>query len=316
MVSTNVALVNYFCHNSALMEEKQTLYSFLIVLQGLLFALVDIFTKIALETVPVFIFVSIRMGITAILLFLVFRKTIIHDMKKVRFGLYFWPAFCLAVSIIMSNIAVHLTAATSFAFLRSLTAIIVPLIMTLFFGRKYTITDVIIQTSLVAGLYLLCARGGLSTFGIGEILAFSCATLAAVSLVFSSRALKAVNPYTMTFMQMSCGCILALISAFATGSFATNWTQSFFTPRVLLILIYNVIIGSFIAYSIQNKVLVKVSPKTVGILQCAYPVFTALVANVLLGETMNTYGIIGSVIIIACIIAQSLSHETKIKGRN
>ena len=287
------------------------LNSSLILLQSLLFALVDIFTKIALEKVPVFIFVTIRMGLTAILVFLIFRKSIIHDLKHVKFSLYFWPAFCLAVSIIMSNIAVHLTAATSFAFLRSLTAIIVPLIMTLFFGRKYTITDVVIQTSLVAGLYLLCARGGLSQFGIGEILALGCATLAAVSLVFSSKALKTVNPFTMTFMQMSCGCILALVSAVVTGSFNTEWTGPFFSSQVLMILVYNVLIGSFVAYSIQNKVLVKVSPKTVGILQCAYPVFTAVVANVLLGEAMNVYGIIGSTIIIACIIAQSLSHETK-----
>ena len=287
------------------------LYCSLILLQSLLFALVDIFTKIALETVPVFIFVSIRMGLTAVLLFLFFRKSIVHDIRHVRFGLYFWPAFCLAVSIIMSNIAVHLTAATSFAFLRSLTAIIVPLIMTLFFGRKYTITDVVIQTSLVAGLYLLCARGGLSEFGIGEVLALGCATLAAVSLVFSSKALKSVNPYTMTFMQMGCGCVLALISAVVTGSFRTEWTASFFSSRVLMILLYNVLIGSFVAYSIQNKVLVKVSPKTVGILQCAYPVFTAVVANILLGETMNIHGIIGSTIIIACIVAQSLSHEAK-----
>lgn len=286
-------------------------YCSLILLQSLLFALVDIFTKIALETVPVFIFVSIRMGLTAVLLFLFFRKSIIRDIRHVRFGIYFWPAFCLAVSIIMSNIAVHLTAATSFAFLRSLTAIIVPLIMTLFFGRKYTVTDVVIQTSLVAGLYLLCARGGLSEFGAGEILALGCATLAAVSLVFSSKALKSVNPYTMTFMQMGCGCVLALISAVVTGSFRTEWTSSFFSSRVLMILVYNVLIGSFVAYSIQNKVLVQVSPKTVGILQCAYPVFTAVVANVLLGETMNIHGIIGSTIIIACIIAQSLSHEAK-----
>jgi len=292
------------------MEERQTLYSSLIVLQGLLFALVDIFTKIALEKVPVFIFVSIRMGITSILLFLIFRKTIIRDIKKVAPATYLFPAICLAVSIIMSNIAVHLTAATSFAFLRSLTAIIVPLLGIIFFGRKYRIIDVVIQTSLVAGLYLLCARGGLSKFGTGEVLALSCATLAAVSLVFSSRALKSVNPYTMTFMQMGCGCILALISAVVTGSFKTDWTGAFFSSEVLMILVYNVVIGSFIAYSIQNKVLVRVSPKTVGILQCAYPVFTALVAYFLLGEKMSIHGIIGSAIIIACIVVQSLSRES------
>ena len=283
--------------------------SWLIVLQGLLFAAIDVFTKIALLKVPVFVFVCVRMGLTSCLLLLLFGRTIIRDLKTVSPRHYILPAACLSISILMSNLAVHLTAATSFAFIRSLTAVIAPLLMTLFFNRKYTIRDAVIQSVLVAGLYLLCAKGGLTQFGIGEVLAFLCAVLAAVSLVFGADALNYVDPYTLTFFQMAGSCVLSFMIALIDGSFATAWYAGFADPQVVTILMYNVLIGSMVGYIIQNKVLKKVSPKTVGITQCAYPVFTALIANFFLGEMLSAQGFAGAFIIIACIIAQAFNQS-------
>lgn len=292
------------------MEKRNELYGLLIILQSFIFALVDVFCKIAFETVPVFVFATFRMGLTALILFLLYGKTIREDLKNVSPSHYMLSASCLGLSIILSNVAVHVTAATSFAFIRSLTAIIAPFLMTLFFHRKYTVRDVLVQATLVLGLYLLCARGGLSTFGLGEVLAFSCATLVAITLVFGADSLHYVRPYTLTFMQMALSCLMALVAGLFTGSFSSSlWVSSFFSAEVLGILAYCVFIGSLLAYTIQNIVLSRVSAKTVGILQCAYPVFTALVAYVLLGEKMTGAGVLGSLIIIVCITVQSLQKS-------
>nr|MCR5760687.1 DMT family transporter [Sphaerochaetaceae bacterium] len=291
------------------MEKRNELYGLLIILQSFIFALVDVFCKIAFETVPVFVFATFRMGLTALILFLLYGKTIREDLKNVSPSHYMLSASCLGLSIILSNVAVHVTAATSFAFIRSLTAIIAPFLMTLFFHRKYTVRDVLVQATLVLGLYLLCAKGGLSTFGLGEILAFSCATLVAITLVFGADSLHYVRPYTLTFLQMALSCLMAMVAGLFTGSFFGDWGLSFFSAEVLGILAYCIFIGSLLAYTVQNIVLSRVSAKTVGILQCAYPVFTALVAYVLLGEKMTGAGVLGSLIIIVCITVQSLQKS-------
>lgn len=293
------------------MDNGYILYCALMVLQGLLFAGVDVFSKVAFESVPVLVFMTFRMGLTSLILFLARRKTITHDIRTVSPSLYILPASCLGVAIILSNIAVHYTAATSFAFIRSLTAVIAPLLMSIFFSRKYTLRDVLIQIMLVAGLYLLFAKGGLSGFGIGDILAFVCATLVATALVFGAEALKNINPVTMTFVQMSVGTVCGAVAGLVTGSFSRPWVETFFKRDIILVLLYCIFLGSLLGYIIQNKALGKISPATVGILQCAYPVFTMILADAILMEKLSTQGMIGSAIIIACIIAQSTEKRVR-----
>lgn len=294
------------------MEKRSETYGFLIIIQSLIFALVDVFCKIAYETVPVFVFITFRMSLTALILFLLYGKTIREDLKKVSPSHYMLSASCLGLSIILSNLAVHITSATSFSFIRSLSAIIAPFLLTLFFHRRYLLRDAFVQIALVLGLYLLCAKGGLSTFGLGEVLAFCCATLVAITLVFGADSLHYVRPYTLTFMQMSISCVLSLSAGLFTGAFSGPWAASFFTPKVLSILAYCILIGSLVAYTMQNIVLSKVSPKTVGILQCSYPIFTAGASFFLIGEKMTGAGVLGSLIIVVCIIIQSLEKSESV----
>ncbi len=281
-------------------------YSLLIILQGVIFAAIDVFSKIVYQTVPVYIFMSFRFGLTSVILLLLYRKTIINDLRTTPFRTYALSGICLGLSILLSGVAINNTAATNYAFLKSLSAIIAPLLMVLFFHRPYTLRDLFVHIPLVGGLYLFCARGGLTSFGLGEAVSLCCAVLAAVSLVFGADALHHVQPQTLTFVQMTVGLVLSVFAGLSTGVFSAPWQDAFFTARILGILLFNSIIGSVVAYLLQNIALMKVSPKTVGVLQCSYPILTTVLANFLVDEHLSTAGIFGALIISSCIVAQSL----------
>ena len=286
-------------------NSKSHLYSFLIVLQSIIFALIDVFGKIAFTYVDVVPFLVFRLGIATLVLLLLYGKTTIKEFRTVNPKYYLVPAICLASSIIISSVAIRITAATTYSFIRNLTALIVPMLMCIFFKRKYTLFDLILQTVLLTGLYLLCVKGSLSKFGLGEILALGAAFLISINLVWGADSVKHVSSMTLTTAQMGVGFIFVVIYGFASGNLQTASYQNFLIPKVILIVLFNSLVGTVIGYMIQNIALKHISSKVVGIVQSVYPVATFTAAHFLIGENLNTMGLIGAGLILACVVVQS-----------
>lgn len=55
----------------------------------------------------------------------------------------------------------------------------------------------------------------------------------------------------------------------------------------------------------QNIALTYISAKTVGMLQCLYPVVTGIFASLILGERLTLLGILGALVIIGCVILEN-----------
>lgn len=284
--------------------DNNWVYSLLIVLQSFVFGLIDVFGKIAFRYVNVIPFVCFRFLIATIALLLLYGKTTIQEFKTVPCKHYILPAICLSTSIIMSNIAINVTQATSYSFIRSLSAIMVPILLCIFFKRKYTVFDFVLQTTLVIGLYLLCAKGGLSGFGLGEILAVGSSLLIAINLVWGKKALSYVSTTTLTTAQMIFGFVFVTFYGLVTTAIQNSNYQNFLMPKVILILLFNALVGTVGGYTIQNVALNHISSKVVGIVQSFYPVATFLIAHFLLGESLTGIGLVGAFLIVSCVVIQ------------
>ena len=79
------------------------------------------------------------------------------------------------------------------------------------YGKRYSWQQVAAQILVLPGIYLLCVRGGLSGFGIGEVIALAAAVLMAATLVLSGKYLEEVDPVSLTALQGGCSAVLALI---------------------------------------------------------------------------------------------------------
>lgn len=257
---------------------------FFIFLQSVLYGFGDPISKAAYEVLPVFSLLTVRYGIAFLFLLLIFNKRIVQGIKAASLKDWLLPSLCIGGSYVLSNIALELTAATSVAFLRSLSTIMTPLLALAVYRKKFGKKHVPVQLLVIVGLYLLLAG----------------------SLIFGEKALDRVDPVTLTALQALTSFVLALVCAFA---FDGGMQLGAATPTVWGIIVYMAIGCTVAGYLLQNAALGHISSRTVALLQCICPVLTALFSRILLDERLSLLGMVGAVIILLCVAAETLMKD-------
>lgn len=287
-------------------RKRQNLPCLLVLLQGLLYGLGDPISKEAYEVMPVYSLLSIRYLLALAVLLLIGRTRIAEGIRKCSPRDWLLPSLCMGGAYLAGNIGLQLTEATSVAFLRSLSTVMTPLLALVIYRRKYRWQHIPIQLLVIAGLYLLCAQGGLSGFGTGELFALLSAFLLAGSLVFGENALKRVDPITLSALQTASSVLMATACAFL---FQSGWHPEAVTFKVGSIIVYLAVCCTVAGYLLQNAALTSIPSRTVSLLQCFCPVMTAFFSRLLLGEHLSLAGMAGAGIILACVAAETLMKE-------
>ena len=277
-----------------------------ILLQSILYGFGDPISKAAYETVPLYSLLSARYLIAFLFLALLFHKRIWQGLKACSVKDWLLPSLCIAGGYIATNVAIVLTTATATAFLRSLSTVMPPLLALVIFRRKFSPKHIPILLLVVVGLYLLCGRGGLTGFGLGEVFGLLSALLLAGSLVFGEKALNNVDPVTLTTVQAGMSALLTLVFTFLFEGGVHLETAG---GAEWVIIVYLAILCTVAGYFLQNAALGHISARTVALLQCTGPVMTALFSRVILGETLSPAGMLGAAILLACVAAETLMKQ-------
>lgn len=283
-------------------------FCMLIILQSVLYGIGDPISKAAYEAMPVYSLLSLRYLIALAVICLFARKKILRGLKQCSVKDWLLPAVCMALSYILNNVGLQLTAATSVAFIRSLSVVITPILAWLVYRKTCNKKLIPILIFIVLGLYLLCGLGGLSTFGMGEIVTLLAALMVAGSLVFGEKALKKMDALTLTATQTAASAVIATICAFA---FDGGWNLHITTPSIWFTIVYLGIGCTIFGYLLQNIALEKIPDRTVALLQCSCPVLTAVFSFIILGEMLSAPGLIGAGIILVCVVAATMLKEKK-----
>lgn len=277
-----------------------------IFLQSALYGFGDPISKAAYEVMPVYSLLTVRYLIALLFLLVVFGRRILRGLKTASPKDWLLPSLCIGGAYVVGNIALELTAATSVAFLRSLATVMTPLLALAVYRRTFSKKHIPIQILVVVGLYLLCGLGGLSGFGLGEIFALLCALLLAGSLIFGERALEKMDPVTLTALQTAASVLMAALCALI---FDGGWHFSGASPSVWGIIVYLAILCTVAGYLLQNAALRFLSSRTVALLQCFCPVMTAFFSRLVLGESLSAAGMAGALLILLCVVAETLLKE-------
>lgn len=280
---------------------------FLVLLQSLLYGLGDPISKEAYDVMPVYSLLSIRYLMALLVLLIFAGKRIWRGLRTCSLRDCLLPCLCMGGAYLAGNIALGRAAATSVAFLRSLSTVMTPLLALVVYKRKLAAKHIPVQIMVVVGLYLLCGLGGLSGFGAGELFALLAALLLAGSLVFGENALERVDPVTLSALQMAASVIMASVCA---PVFDGGWHLELITPKIWLIIAYLAICCTLVGYMLQNAALTKIPSRTVALLQCFCPVLTAFFSYLILGERLSLPGVIGAWIILGCVAAETLMKDS------
>lgn len=280
----------------------------LVLMQGLLYGFGDPISKQAYEDVSVYALLSVRYAIALVVLLLFAGKRIVRGVKNSRIRDWLPASLCIAGAYLIGNVGLGLTAATSVAFLRSMSTILTPVLAFIVYRRKLGVRHIPVLVMSLVGMYLLCGRGGLSQFGLGEICALACALLLAGSLVFGESALERVDPLALTAVQVAASMVMASVFALIfEGGFHLEGA-SFATWGII---VYLAILCTLAGYLLQNKALCSISSRTVALLQCFCPVMTSVFSFVLLGERLSPVGMAGAAILLGCVAVETwMKDET------
>jgi drug/metabolite transporter (DMT)-like permease len=274
----------------------------LILLQNVIYGFGDPISKVAYDTVPVFSLLAARYLMAFTFLLLLFGKRTVQELKTAPRRQLILPCLCISSNLI-GNVALVLTSATSVAFLRSLSTVIVPLLAAIVYRQNLPKKLLLVYVLVVLGSYLLCGMGGLSGFGWGEVLSLLCAVLIAGSLLFGQRSLDCVSATTLTTLQSAAATVLALACSFL---FEGGIHVSNVSPLAWSIIAYLAILCTSLGYFLQNKAMCAISARSVALLQCLCPVMTALFSFLLLGERLSAAGILGSALLLIALVAATL----------
>ncbi len=285
-----------------------TQYGFLILLQSVLYGLMDALLKLVYRDVPVSFFLSVRFVLAVLIFLLLWHKTILADLKKISLRHYILPCACLAASTVACNMAVQLTDVSTVVFLKSLSCALTPVLLIVLFHQPGTRQDLLLCLFLTAGLSMLCTKNGLPAIGKGEILALLAAVLLALSLIYSARSLTYVHATTMSFVQTLCAAGICLAMCAFQGGASEQHLAALISERNIVILVYGILGCTIGGYLLQNIALPHLSARTTGILQGTYPVCAALFAWGILGERMSPMGLCGAGLILLCTMLSAGRH--------
>lgn len=277
-------------------KHRYIAYSF-ILLQCLLYGFGDPISKAAYETVSVYSLLTVRYTIAFLFMCLISGKTVVRDLKTVRVRDWLTPSLCIAAAYIVGNIALDLTAATSVAFLRSLSTMMTPILAFIFMRRRYDRKHIPFQLLIIVGLYLMCGYGGLGGFGMGEVFSLISAALLAGALIFGERGVTKMSAMSLTCLQSGMSALMALICAVV---FEHGISMENIDLKIWLIIIYLAILCTVAGYFLQNKAMETISASDAALWQCLGPVMTAAFSFVVLGEKLSFIGIIGAAILMLC----------------
>jgi drug/metabolite transporter (DMT)-like permease len=181
--------------------------------------------------------------------------------------------------------------------------VMTPVLAVFLLRKPYSLRHLPIQLAVVAGLYLLCGRGGLSGYGAGEVLALLTALAMALSLVLGQKSLAQMDAVTLTAVQTggaaAAGVLCALL--FNGGCHLAETT-----PMVWGVIVYLGVVCTFLGFFLQNAALTALPARTVALGQSLCPVMTALFSRLLLSERLSAAGLAGAGIITLCVAAECL----------
>ena len=297
-------------------KSKHAMFILIVVATTTIYGLGNVLMKIAYEGVSPMWCAALRFGLATVVFLLVFGRKVLPSLRRARLRAWLPSSLCMAATYLTCSLAVNMTSATNAGFFVALPMLFTPVLSLVVTGRKFGKGTVLLQGAVIAGLYLLCCNGGALTFGWGELLGLASElqrhTIGEMRKRGADarvvRGLGEVDAFAMSTAQIGCTFAVALIAALAfepvpdfSAAPAASWAAIVFLGLV----------GTALAFFLQNLALSNIPSATVSVVLCTEPVFTAAISAVALGEVLEGMGIAGAVLIVACTMMASFAEERR-----
>lgn len=211
----------------------------------------------------------------------------------------FEMGFWMFLGYAFQSIGLAYTTALRSGFLLYLNVKLVPFFAFVLLGRKISVPTWVSAMTALTGTSLLAYDGTSLGFNVGDVWSIAAAAASAMFILRLEVATAAVP--NSAALNASCLWVVAIASAFWSASLGLLSMDSVYTTLSShpLELFYLSAVTTALANWIQTKAQQNVSAERASVIYAMDPVWGALWANVLLGETLTGFGILGASLITA-----------------
>lgn len=258
-------------------------------------ALSTILIKMFSESLPVYHIMSVRY-VMALLIIVIVQHKEIRLVKKsdwlpgIVLGILTFGAFALAI------MSLYYTSASKSGFLVAMSVLFVPVVNTIKKRRLPNHWIVISVVLSLIGLFMISGMNG-GRFNFGDMLALLCAACYTVYIMIMDVYTKRIHASVLVFIQFLVVAVISVVMMFIfedinVQSITINWF-----PLVVI-----GIFGTAITNFAQVKAQKTASPESVGLILLGEPLFTLIMAAIILQETILLQGVIGAVVMLTAMV--------------
>lgn len=259
-----------------------------------------VLTKIVLEHVSPFVYITIRFGVASMIFAALFWRRI-RAMNKdvvVKGGIL---GLLLVSGFALQTVGLQYTSASKSAFITGMLVVFTP-ICQLVIERKAPKMGNILGVLLVsAGLYFLTSPEG-SSLNKGDAMTLGCAITFALYIVYLDLFGKEHDSAQLTLMQFVSSTIVGLFLAGGLESPILSIDTTF-----LAVLAYLAVFATIIAMYVQTRFQKDTTPTRSAVIFSAEPVIAALFAYYAIDERLGMLGIVGGGMIVTGVLVSELS---------
>ncbi|WP_018664258.1 DMT family transporter [Heyndrickxia acidiproducens] len=246
---------------------------------------------------PVFPFLFIRFTLTVIIMILFTWRKLKNATKDTWFSGIIFGLF-LAGIFTSETWGINYTSAANSGFLISLTVVFTPVIESLALKKPLKIGIIGAVILSCAGTFFLTIKHGGYSFNIGDILILVAALLRATQMAVTQKLTngKEMDSGSLTTIQLGVvAIVMGILTVLLNGKNAMALPPSF---SFWILTIYLAIFGTLLAFYIQLAMIRKTSPTRVGLLMGTEPVFSAVFAILIGGESLIWQQWLGGALIV------------------
>jgi len=283
----------------------------LLVLTTVLWGTSFIITKTLTQSLPIFLYITLRFSIAIIGFAPYFYHFKRIDKKSVIGGII--TGFIYFVSMVFQTAGIQTTSAGKAAFITALGTIIVPFIAWIGFKNKINIRIWIALPFCFVGTSFLLLEGE-SGIVIGDFLVLACAFFYAVFILFNDKYVHQVDVYIFSVFQLI---TISVFSFLMSLIFNESFNFAIVDYSFWLIIIYMGFAVTTLTFLFQNWSQQHQGPSETAIIFTLEPVFAVLFASFILGnETMTIFGWLGCLLIFIALLITVLKRNRMNRNQN
>ena len=276
-----------------------------LVVMTLIWGVTFVIVKRALADASTLLFLTIRFGIAAFVLALIFQRDFRKDFRAGTIGLSMragmLAGFCLFSGYVLQTVGLRYTTASKAAFLTGFTTPMVAVLSSIVYRRAPQFIEIFGVATAFLGMALMTVPSGSFQISGGDLLVAGCAVAFAFHILTTGRFAGRVNMGVFTATQIATGAAVGAATFWWTEPVHIQWTFPLIGALVVTSLF-----ATALAFSIQTWAQRWTTPTRTALIFAMEPVFAWITSFLLLGEVLSGRGAVGAVLILSGILIVEL----------